>query len=107
MVAEAFKKGIINKENAGELRKHFKQISSLNSYWADTVRILNLNLLLLTTNETIIHAAQPERVAAGLLTNDSMIVACMRDIGIRALATNDRDFDRAIGITVYKPEDIP
>src|SRR5262245_52989709 len=86
MLAEAFAKGIITKENAGKLRKHFSQISSLSDYWAHTTRVLNLNLLLLPTNETIVHAAHPERSAAGLLTNDSMIVACMRDFGIQAIA---------------------
>jgi predicted nucleic acid-binding protein len=107
MLAEAFAKGIITKESASHLRKQFKQLSSLNVYWTNTERILNLNILLQATNEIIIHGAQPERVAAGLLTNDSMIVSCMRDFGIRALATNDGDFERVIGITVYKPDDIP
>jgi predicted nucleic acid-binding protein len=107
MLAEAFAKGIITSENAGKLKKHLDKIPSLNIYWTHTLSILNLNLLLLSTNETIVHAAQPERSAAGLLTNDSMIVACMRDYGIRALATEDGDFERVSGIMVYKPDDIP
>ena len=40
---------------------------------------------------------------AGLLTNDALIVAAMRASGIRHLVTNDDDFDRVPGITVWKP----
>lgn len=39
----------------------------------------------------------------GLLTNDSLIVALLQRHGITHLATNDDDFDRVPGITVWKP----
>jgi len=39
----------------------------------------------------------------GLLTNDALIVALMQRHGISHLATNDDDFDRVPGITVWKP----
>jgi predicted nucleic acid-binding protein len=39
----------------------------------------------------------------GLLTNDAVIVALMERHGISNLATNDDDFDRVPGITVWKP----
>jgi predicted nucleic acid-binding protein len=39
----------------------------------------------------------------GLLTNDSIIVALMQCYAITHLATNDDDFDRVPGITVWKP----
>ncbi|MGH9833490.1 MAG: type II toxin-antitoxin system VapC family toxin, partial [Blastocatellia bacterium] len=69
-------------------------------------RILNLNLLLLTTDEAIIRSAYAERQKTGLLTNDSMIVACMHFYGISSLATNDGDFDRVSGINVFQPDDV-
>ncbi len=106
MLAEACSKRLITSESSGKLRKHFGVIAHLSDYWKETRRILNLNLLLLATNEVIIYNAQPERQAAGLLTNDSMIVACMRDYGIMALATNHGDFERVSGIDVFKPDDI-
>lgn len=58
-------------------------------------------------DETILRGAQKERQAASLLTNDSLIVACMRVHGISLLATNDSDFERVAGITVFKPKDLP
>ena len=106
MLAEAVAKGFIPSPSPKVLRKHFSQIPQLTMYWAQTRRILSLNLLLVGTSENLLHAAQLERQAAGLLTNDSMIAACMRDLGIQALATNDDDFARVGWITVYKPDDI-
>ena len=38
-----------------------------------------------------------------LLTNDSLIVACMKRLKIRDIATNDVDFERVKGIKVWKP----
>lgn len=107
MLAEAFQKRLISKESAGTLRTHFSMIASLTDYWRDTERILDLNILFLSTNERILRNAQSERQQSGLLTNDSMIVSCMRSYGITNLATNDTDFERVSGITVYSPADLP
>ncbi len=107
MLAEARAKGLIPKENASELRKRFRVISSLTDYWRDTEIILNLNLLFLATDESIVKTAHSERQSACLLTNDSMIVSCMRNYGISSLATNDSDFERVPGISVFRPDDLP
>lgn len=39
----------------------------------------------------------------GLLTNDALIVAVMRDHGLTLLASHDADFDRVPGLTRYAP----
>jgi len=36
-----------------------------------------------------------------------MIVSCMREYSVCFLATNDADFERVSGITVFKPADVP
>jgi len=41
-----------------------------------------------------------------LLTNDSFVVACMREQGLTQLATANGDFDRVGGIAIYKPTDL-
>jgi predicted nucleic acid-binding protein len=61
----------------------------------------------LPVNETIIRNAQTVRQEAGLLTNDSMFVAGMREYGLSFLASNDSDFERVRDITVSKPTDLP
>jgi predicted nucleic acid-binding protein len=106
MLAEALQRGIIPKFSAAELRRNFLSIPLLNNYWLETERILALNLLFFSTDEAIVRKAQPERQNAGILTNDSMILSWMREYGIQYIATNDGDFERAAGITVFAPDDL-
>ncbi len=46
------------------------------------------------------------RIATGLLTNDSLIVATMRDEGLTAIATADADFERVDDLQVFRPTDL-
>ena len=107
MIAEALSKGLITAGGARALRNKFQQIPTLTDYWLNTQRMLALNLLFMPVNETIIRNAQTVRQEAGLLTNDSMIVAAMREYGLSFLASNDSDFERVRDITVFKPTDLP
>ncbi len=107
MLAEAVSKKLIAKSSPNELKEKPDAVKQLTDYWQRTQRILNLNLLLLSTDDSIVRGAQAERQAAGLLTNDSMIVSCMRNYGIGALATNDQGFGLVGNITVYSPADLP
>jgi len=107
MLAEAVSKGVITHPGtAGALRRKYSDIPRLINYWHDTERVLALNLLFFSTDEQIVRSAQPERQSASVLTNDSMILSWMREYGIRHIATADRDFERASGITVFGPDDI-
>jgi len=53
-----------------------------------------------------VESAQAERVNAGLLTIDSLIVAAMREYGISRIATSDRQFEAVTGIAVFSPTDL-
>ncbi len=107
MLAEAQAKGFIPLgKGASTLNAHFESIGQLIEYWENVLRILDLNLLMLTISEEISRQAQVERRASCLLTNDSLVVSCMRDLGITALATHDGAFDRVAGLQVFAPEDI-
>jgi predicted nucleic acid-binding protein len=106
MLAEALAKGLIARGTARQLRENPKLIPLLLDYWKNVERILVLNLLFVPVNESIVRNAQAERQAAGLLTNDSMIVSGMREYGVSFLATNDADFERVGGITLFKPGDL-
>src|SRR6185503_6420646 len=107
MLAEAKSKGLIRVASARELRSKFRVIPSLIDYWTETQRILALNLLFLATEETIVRSANVERSTSCLLTNDSMIVSCMRHYGVSCIATSDNDFKRVEGVEVYRPDDLP
>jgi predicted nucleic acid-binding protein len=54
----------------------------------------------------ILMNAQAERIATGLLTNDSIIVGAMREYGISNVATSDKAFDSVAGVTVFAPTDV-
>lgn len=107
MIAEAFSKGLITSGGAKALKQNFQVIPKLTEYWRNTQRLLALNLLFMPANEAIVRTAQGIRQESGLLTNDSMIVACMREYGLSFLASNDADFERVRDIAVFKPNDVP
>jgi predicted nucleic acid-binding protein len=107
MIAEALSKGLIAGGGTKGLRQDFSLIPSLTDYWQNTERLLALNMLFMPVNEAILRGAQVERQAAALLTNDSMIVSCMREYGLSFLASNDADFERVAGFIVFKPSDLP
>lgn len=106
MKAEAVQKGHCAGQPMRYLSQHPEVVRQLTDYWANTQRLLALNLLFVPVELNIVTKAQPERANAGLLTNDSIIVAAMKEYGVSQLATNDRQFDAVAGITVFSPTDI-
>ena len=62
-----------------------------------------LPLQMLAVDHVVLVEAQKIVPSYGLLASDALIVALMRQQGIVHLATNDDDFDRVDGITVWKP----
>ena len=107
MKGEALQKGLCAGQAMKYLSANPNQVKLLTDYWANTERLLALNLLFVPVELSLVTGAQPERAAAGLLTNDSIIVAAMRGYGVSLIATNDRQFDAVQGITVFSPTDIP
>lgn len=106
MVSEAFAEGMITKRSAYALASRLDEIRSLKSYWVYTERMLRLNIVFLATERAILDQAHVERRSAGLLTNDSMIVACMRNLGVTRLASSDSGFDHVQGIERFAPTDL-
>lgn len=109
MIAEALQRGLFagqQEKGAKYLSKHPEQVKVLTDYWVNTLNLLALNVMLLPMEQDILERGQTERVNAGLLTNDSIIVAAMREYGISRIATNDRLFEAVSGISVYSPTDV-
>jgi len=88
------------------LSEHPQQVRTLTDYWRYILRILELNILWLPSEESIHRSANRERQAHGLLTNDSLIVATMREYAIASIATADSQFEGLPNIAVYKPSDL-
>jgi len=106
MCMEALSKGLAAHKPRETLQKDPQLVKQLSEYWTDTERVLALNLLFLVLDEQTIRAAHPERLAHGLLNNDSIVVASMRLYGMNTLATRDEGFSGVDGITVYSPTDV-
>jgi predicted nucleic acid-binding protein len=107
MVAEAIMKGLVTAKTAvkklGETPALVKQ---LTQYQEDVNKISQINITILALTSEIVQTSGDVRSSEGLLTNDSLIVACMRMHGLSKLATADGDFDQVRGIEVYKPTDL-
>jgi predicted nucleic acid-binding protein len=81
MKAEAVQKGHCAGQAMKYLSQHPEVVRQLTDYWSNTQRLLALNLLFVPIELKIVTGAQPERAGAGLLTNDSIIIAAMRNFG--------------------------
>ncbi|HEV2196344.1 MAG TPA: type II toxin-antitoxin system VapC family toxin [Candidatus Acidoferrum sp.] len=106
MIAEGRAKAWYTKAGPDYLKNHPGQVKTLSDYWHNTERVLALNIVFLPMEKNIVVGAQTERVKAGLLTNDSIIVATMREYGISRIATRDNQFDSVGGIVVFSPTDV-
>ena len=108
MRGEARAKGLFTAAAKGAkyLAANPGQVKLLVDYWTNVKRLLALNLVFLPMEQDIVVGAQTERVNTGLLTNDSIIVAAMREYGVTRIATNDSQFDTVPGISVFSPTDV-
>ena len=109
MRAEAKAKNLFTAQEKGAkyLSRHPEDVKRLTDYWVNTQKILALNLVFLPSEEKIVVGAQRVRVEAGALTNDSVIVAAMREYGISCIATSDGIFSAVNGLSVFSPTDLP
>src|SRR5256885_10622166 len=93
-------------ERAGllaKVKKHPEWLDSLSQHQAivSTVRALALNVEPVSLD--LLELATELSVTHHLLTNDALTVAIMKKLGVTHIATNDDDFDRVAGLTVWKP----
>lgn len=106
MIAELRAKDLADKNPVKYLSENPQKVKGLTDYWHNVEKLLALNLVLLEIEERIVTQAQVVRTEAGLLTNDSIIVATMREYEISNIATNDRMFNAVTGVSVFSPTDI-
>jgi predicted nucleic acid-binding protein len=106
MLAEACDLGIISRESYSLLENRVCEVKRLSRYWRQTLSILRMNVIVLPVDEASLHRAHRERATHGLLTNDSLIVAAMREYGLTALASADGGFDHIPDLTRYSPSDL-
>ncbi len=107
MVAEAIQKRLVTAKNAvKKLQERPELVKQLTKYNEDVSKIGQNRPVILSLTPDILSQSETVRTNEGLLTNDSLVVAFMRDLRLTKLATTDSDFERVSGLEVYKPTDL-
>ena len=108
MLLEALHKGFVS---GGQLVRKLKEqpeiVKRLQEYNRSIRQVPRLGIRVRVITSAIVRASEAVRVQEGLLTNDSITVALMRQLGLTAVATYDADLDRVENLRVYQPADIP
>jgi predicted nucleic acid-binding protein len=105
MVKEARERlGLSSAETVEYLQRHPDMVRTLSRHLqvASDIGKANIDILPLMVKD--LHASKMPRREYGLLTNDSLIVAVMRNHKLRHLATYDSGFLRVSGLEVWMPE---
>ena len=87
----------------GWIQRHRDCLAELTKTADACNQFEQLPLQVLPMDVPLLRQAVSVSVAHGLLTSDALIVALMRRHGVAHLVTNDDDFDRVPGLTVWKP----
>lgn len=107
MIAEAIEKEFVTEKNpVNKLRDHPEIIKKLSTYIHNVEQISNMNIEIVPLTHDCIKKSAEIRQSEGILTNDSLVVATMREKGIAILLTNDNDFDHIGWLHIYKPSDV-
>ncbi|HZU36700.1 MAG TPA: PIN domain-containing protein [Gemmataceae bacterium] len=88
---------------AQKLRQHPARIQTLRRFRQAINEVPQYRIQVLTIAASLIDAAAAISQQHGILSNDALIAAIMRQHGLTDLASNDGDFDRVSGITRYAP----
>jgi predicted nucleic acid-binding protein len=107
MIAEAVAKGVVAARNAvRRLAENPDLVRALTQYQDNVNKITQMRIDILNFTVEHVLASAEVRKTEGRLTNDSFIVAVMRNHGITKLATANGDFDQISGLETYKPTNL-
>lgn len=85
------------------VQRHRDRLSELTETLAACEQLERLPLRILPVDVSVLRQAMAVSGTFGLLTGDACAVALMQRYGISHLVSNDDDFDRVAGLTVWKP----
>ena len=89
-----------------KLRKRPEVVRALSEYYVNTMKIPEMGISVRSLPEEVLAASQRVRREHGLLVGDSLLLAVMREGGVRTLATHDADLGKIEEITVAVPADV-
>jgi predicted nucleic acid-binding protein len=107
MMVEAVRKNLVKPPNVvKKLSKAPQKLKRLNEYFINTEKIQDMGIAIKPLIFETIVKSHVVRLASGLMVNDSVIIASMKQEGVKLLATNDKAFEKVDEIHVCTPEDI-
>jgi predicted nucleic acid-binding protein len=107
MMVEAVRKNLVKPPNVvKKLSKVPQKLKRLNEYSENTEKIQDMGVAIKPLIFETIIKSHVVRLTSGLMVNDSVIIASMKQEGIKLLATNDKAFEKVDEIDVCTPEDI-
>ena len=107
MMVEAVRKNLVKSPNiVKKLSKAPQKLKRLNEYFVNTEKIQDMGVAIKPLIFKTILRSHVVRLASGLMVNDSVIIASMKQEGVKLLATNDKAFEKVDEIDVCTPEDI-
>ena len=107
MMVEAVRKNLVKPPNVvKKLSKAPQKLKRLNEYSVNTEKIQDMGIAIKPLIFETIIKSHVVRLTSGLMVNDSVIIASMKQEGIKLLATNDKAFEKVDEIDVCTPEDI-
>ncbi len=107
MVAEAIERKLVTTKNpVKKLREKPEIVQQLSKHAESVQKIKAMSIEIAPLTISALEASAGVRKQYGLLTNDSILVAVMKELGMKKLAMLDNDFDRVDELLLYKPTDI-
>ncbi len=107
MMVEAVRKNLVKPPNVmKKLSKAPQKLKRLNEYSENTEKIPDMGVAIKPLIFETIIKSHVVRLTSGLMVNDSVIIASMKQEGVKLLATNDKAFEKVDEIDVCAPEDI-
>jgi predicted nucleic acid-binding protein len=107
MLVEAVNKKLVEPPHIlNKLRKQPQKIRQLSDYYVNTQRILEMGVRVLPVLPETIVASHHFRTGYGMMVNDSIIAAVMQGAGLTSIATNDGQFKKIHGLSVFSPADM-
>jgi predicted nucleic acid-binding protein len=104
MLAEAAAKFGLNRAGlVNWLQRHQDRIGELSEFRLAAHEFAEMGISLLPMDITLFDEAAAQSAQYGLLTNDALVVALVQRHGLVNLVTNDDDFDRLSGLSIWKP----
>lgn len=108
MLLEAIRtRGLTPRTAVRFLKEHPTHVTGLTEYRQALTAIPSFGVTVVPITPAHLAAAQALCAQEGLLTNDALLVAVTQALGLTDLASNDPDFARLPGLTLWQPQVVP